>query len=48
MTKMIKDIKIYDGHKDKGVFKIWGHALEDLAIGGVWIYKNGVKLNVDS
>lgn len=48
LCDIVPGCSLINRNETDGVFKIWGHALEDLAIGGVWIYENGVKLNVDS
>lgn len=45
---IVPGCSLINRNETNGVFRIWGHALEDLAIEGVWIYENGVKLNVDS
>lgn len=45
----IPGCSLINRNETDGVFKIWGHDLGDLAIGGLWIYKDGyVKLDVDS
>ena len=49
LCNIVPGCSLINRNETDGVFKIWGHALEDLAIGGVWIYENGyVKLDVDS
>ena len=46
---IVPGCSLINRNETDGVFRIWGHVLEDLAIGGVWIYENGyVKLDVDS